>query len=230
MRGSIRETNDDIRLSGERSTYPVEFEPDSSVDRCRCCRVRFGLFRRKHHCRKCGLVVCASCSKTRFKLSGRDRKPVRICVNCTVEFKQPNIPFCEEETMDTASSLTSIADGRARVSCTYFEEGNDHKLFLNGYVKVTESSKLYLRFWIEEFRILLEIFPVEAREDGRIELTGRISNQKQTHYLSASTNVMIQKLESLCIVEDFTLHYTEGDVSPFSISGCLCWKSSLRPL
>lgn len=37
--------------------------PDQSANRCMICKEEFGtLFRRKHHCRACGKVVCHSCS------------------------------------------------------------------------------------------------------------------------------------------------------------------------
>lgn len=44
----------------QRSTVP--WEPDEATSECRRCSRRFTFFQRKHHCRRCGLVVCAHCS------------------------------------------------------------------------------------------------------------------------------------------------------------------------
>ncbi|GAA5821257.1 hypothetical protein JCM3770_007386 [Rhodotorula araucariae] len=40
----------------------ARWEPDEATNTCRRCEKRFSLFNRKHHCRRCGLVICAACS------------------------------------------------------------------------------------------------------------------------------------------------------------------------
>ncbi|XP_065574919.1 uncharacterized protein LOC136036542 [Artemia franciscana] len=46
-----------------------EWIPDSKVRDCMCCgMITFSLFNRRHHCRRCGRVVCSSCSKHRIEV------------------------------------------------------------------------------------------------------------------------------------------------------------------
>jgi hypothetical protein len=40
----------------------ARWQPDSEVTECPICHIQFGFLVRKHHCRKCGRVVCATCS------------------------------------------------------------------------------------------------------------------------------------------------------------------------
>ncbi|PWN50870.1 hypothetical protein IE53DRAFT_368539 [Violaceomyces palustris] len=60
--------------------------PDSRADKCVCCSESFGMWRRKHHCRLCGRVVCWSCSTRSFLIpsyeEGEEDKPARACDSC----------------------------------------------------------------------------------------------------------------------------------------------------
>lgn len=44
------------------------WQPDSEVSQCPICSTPFGLWYRRHHCRKCGRVVCANCSPHRITI------------------------------------------------------------------------------------------------------------------------------------------------------------------
>ncbi|KUJ22747.1 FYVE-domain-containing protein [Mollisia scopiformis] len=51
----------------ERVVLP-RWQPDAEVTTCPICRSVFAFFNRKHHCRKCGKVVCAACSPHRITI------------------------------------------------------------------------------------------------------------------------------------------------------------------
>ncbi|PSR99394.1 FYVE zinc finger-domain-containing protein [Coniella lustricola] len=44
------------------------WQPDAEVTFCPICRTQFSFLVRKHHCRKCGRVVCSSCSPHRITI------------------------------------------------------------------------------------------------------------------------------------------------------------------
>ncbi|KAJ0160187.1 Fyve, RhoGef and Ph domain-containing protein [Colletotrichum tanaceti] len=59
--------------SSEERSSPPEFiyprwQPDAEVTLCPICHVQFSIFVRKHHCRKCGRVVCNACSPHRITI------------------------------------------------------------------------------------------------------------------------------------------------------------------
>ncbi|XP_076136530.1 pleckstrin homology domain-containing family F member 2 isoform X1 [Alosa pseudoharengus] len=66
--------------SGEHAAVWV---PDSEATVCmRCLKVKFTPVSRRHHCRKCGFVVCGPCSEKKFLLPSQSSKPVRVCGFC----------------------------------------------------------------------------------------------------------------------------------------------------
>ncbi|KAF6844763.1 FYVE zinc finger protein [Colletotrichum musicola] len=62
-----------VQRSPEERRAPPEFvlprwQPDAEVTYCPICHTQFSIFVRKHHCRKCGRVVCNSCSPHRITI------------------------------------------------------------------------------------------------------------------------------------------------------------------
>ena len=56
--------------------------PDDDVSSCSLCNLAFSFYRRKHHCRNCGNLVCYSCSPSRLPTPNSKGKPVRVCTAC----------------------------------------------------------------------------------------------------------------------------------------------------
>ncbi|XP_035723790.1 protein DDB_G0276689-like [Vespa mandarinia] len=61
-----------------------EWIPNDKARECSCCKtVIFSMFNRRHHCRRCGRVVCAICSQSRMQVPGYPSSvPVRVCEDC----------------------------------------------------------------------------------------------------------------------------------------------------
>ncbi|XP_063981804.1 uncharacterized protein LOC135164934 isoform X2 [Diachasmimorpha longicaudata] len=67
-----------------------EWIPNDKARECSCCRnVIFSMFNRRHHCRRCGRVVCGSCSHQRMMVAGyANSVRVRICNDCKKQTAQ----------------------------------------------------------------------------------------------------------------------------------------------
>lgn len=71
-RGSLSSSNEAPRNTTlddifQEVTLP-RWQPDAEVSSCPICGTIFSFWHRKHHCRKCGRVVCAACSPHRITI------------------------------------------------------------------------------------------------------------------------------------------------------------------
>ncbi|KAK5689656.1 hypothetical protein LTR17_026195 [Elasticomyces elasticus] len=65
---SIRDPRQRRRSSRESEILLPKWQPDASAIACPVCGIDFGFWNRRHHCRKCGRVVCATCSPHRITI------------------------------------------------------------------------------------------------------------------------------------------------------------------
>ncbi|XP_063589556.1 uncharacterized protein LOC134766562 [Penaeus indicus] len=110
-----------------------EWIPDAEVRECPICRVAvFSMFCRRHHCRRCGRVVCGSCSKARIVVQGYGDLQVRVCIECYQQTKNLNLEDyiqvrpLGDGTYDTVSQSSEglvSARGGGGSSCTSDTEG-----------------------------------------------------------------------------------------------------------
>eukprot|EP00475_Leptophrys_vorax_P030095 TRINITY_DN4480_c1_g1_i3.p1 TRINITY_DN4480_c1_g1~~TRINITY_DN4480_c1_g1_i3.p1 ORF type:complete len:435 (-),score=120.38 TRINITY_DN4480_c1_g1_i3:223-1527(-) len=59
--------------------------PDKNSKNCEVDQKPFSLVNRRHHCRRCGRLVCSSCSKARMRVGANEK--VRVCDICVTELK-----------------------------------------------------------------------------------------------------------------------------------------------
>ncbi|XP_029349226.1 zinc finger FYVE domain-containing protein 26 isoform X2 [Echeneis naucrates] len=60
-----------------------DWVPDTRQHVCMVCqRERFTMFNRRHHCRRCGRLVCHACSERKMPLEGCPGDEVRVCDQC----------------------------------------------------------------------------------------------------------------------------------------------------
>jgi hypothetical protein len=57
--------------------------PDAVSNECMKCKISFGVFNRKHHCRNCGLIMCHKCLSCKIIMKDISRKrPSKVCADC----------------------------------------------------------------------------------------------------------------------------------------------------
>ena len=61
--------------------YGVEWQSDAASPDCSLCAQSFNVFRRRHHCRACGKLVCDACSRARRLVRGPPNLK-RVCDGC----------------------------------------------------------------------------------------------------------------------------------------------------
>ncbi|KAG7389095.1 hypothetical protein PHYBOEH_007626 [Phytophthora boehmeriae] len=71
------------RLGSHKFLGDLELVPKKERTRCNLCSTKFGIMTRKARCRKCGEVVCPSCSTDwEVSISGSGLRKVRVCAKC----------------------------------------------------------------------------------------------------------------------------------------------------
>lgn len=69
--------------SRPRPDFAVTWIPDQASAVCMRCSNSFSVAHRRHHCRKCGFVVCGACSKKRAVIEHiHPTKSLRVCNMC----------------------------------------------------------------------------------------------------------------------------------------------------
>jgi hypothetical protein len=115
------------KSSGRSPALVPRWVPDAESETCPGCAKGFGMFRWRHHCRRCGVLVCDGCSQDGWLEEWLDDRPphaaqtargcrdyhgngggrtLRVCAACRAQVLAPKTClFCEE---------AMPADGKAR--------------------------------------------------------------------------------------------------------------------
>jgi hypothetical protein len=79
LEGQLSSFSDDQKTLG---LIAPDWIPDSQTDECMLCSTKFTFTKRRHHCRTCGLIFCASCCNHRLQLPYNLKEFSRLCENC----------------------------------------------------------------------------------------------------------------------------------------------------
>jgi len=89
-------------INGNHPQAPI-WVPDTKD--CMICNKRFSQIRRRHHCRRCGWVVCNTCSNHLRYVTGQGK--VKVCNNCVpLTSESPNDSDVETPTPQMGSKRT----------------------------------------------------------------------------------------------------------------------------
>lgn len=86
------------------------WKQDKEASDCVICHRGWTTLRRRHHCRKCGLLVCGTCSQSKIVLSLSKGKE-RVCDNCKTEAQSldDKVSFCPGTEEGPPSSNVDVA-------------------------------------------------------------------------------------------------------------------------
>ncbi|KAM9346391.1 pleckstrin homology domain-containing family F member 2-like [Symphorus nematophorus] len=113
----IKDCRTSLLQGGSRqpgSTFAVSWIPDKAAFKCMRCFNKFTLTKRRHHCRKCGFLVCNSCSKQRVVIDHiHPTKKLRVCNSCHTRNKEDDE---SRQRVDSAGKSSSEEDDVAASS------------------------------------------------------------------------------------------------------------------
>ena len=92
--------------------------PDDAATHCMiCAKAKFTPMNRKHHCRRCGKIVCALCSSKKLLLASQCSEPVRVCDPCFAEASSKRISDTRQDSSgDDEDSDTDNSAGGANAN------------------------------------------------------------------------------------------------------------------
>ncbi|TRY70611.1 hypothetical protein TCAL_02326 [Tigriopus californicus] len=119
--------------------------PDDRVTMCQKCFVDFNFFvQRRHHCRSCGSVVCASCSDYRAPLKYANYQAERVCSFCHEYLmrkmkEDKDLKKYESKFSGSRKSFSSSKDPPMRL----LMKGSDKRLNTTGFLhkKASKTGK-----------------------------------------------------------------------------------------
>lgn len=121
---------EDLRLSNQIYIHRSTWVKDSERSSCHLCMRNFYALRRKHHCRKCGEVICSDCSLVEnVDLPVIGYSKLRLCKVCCIKAKSTPLKKAEKsnvfDNLVRARSLSNVNSSSAFARGSYVDHGNN---------------------------------------------------------------------------------------------------------
>eukprot|EP00743_Colponemidia_sp_Colp-15_P009215 GILK01010061.1.p1 GENE.GILK01010061.1~~GILK01010061.1.p1 ORF type:complete len:354 (-),score=22.00 GILK01010061.1:100-1062(-) len=98
LRQELKEVRDQLA----QVKFP-DWVPDHKHADCMLCSKSFSVFVRRHHCRKCGRLVCSQCSSKRLTFPTLGLKNIRACSKCFDSVVRVNSSVCVPSELPSGS-------------------------------------------------------------------------------------------------------------------------------
>ncbi len=87
---------------------PGKWQADATAKSCQNCKSAFSFWKRRHHCRSCGLIFCDECTAARRVIPGKSPNKQRVCVSCDQFLSS------DKKKKTTVSASTAVASNTGR--------------------------------------------------------------------------------------------------------------------
>ncbi|XP_064632651.1 FYVE, RhoGEF and PH domain-containing protein 4-like isoform X4 [Lineus longissimus] len=132
---------------------------DNSASMCMVCSLEFKAFRRRHHCRACGILVCNRCSDFRTKLEF-DEKMHRVCKRCHDIIVAKGVSYSGGEGVEITSGGTP-----QKVKPGILQIKGDDPSVMSGSLKVSmDGGKTWNKRWFAVHTDFV-LYSFKARRD-----------------------------------------------------------------
>nr|XP_047122541.1 uncharacterized protein LOC101234523 isoform X2 [Hydra vulgaris] len=128
--------------------------PDSRVTMCQSCTQVFNIYKRRHHCRACGKVVCSDCSSFEAPLKFMDYEALRVCEECFVKlltrFNEIHFENKNEEIHAKFKKKTKKqkVDRKKLLPSTLTEiDAHEEGIQISGFLKLVRRGQKDKRCW-----------------------------------------------------------------------------------
>ncbi|CEF71179.1 Rabenosyn-5 [Strongyloides ratti] len=179
---------DDVNRKKELEKQVVPWAPDKDSNCCSYCQQTFNITRRRHHCRLCGKIICANCSKFLSYITAKKLINPAFAAQILESFKNVD-ELNKNSQLEKANTLSSIRKMISSASTDSFSKmkAKSEKLIsqlINRDESQNSISSLIIQEENEQFRIC-------ARCKELLEKRDMLMDQ------IASTPIIIQLYESL---------------------------------
>lgn len=138
---------------------------DNETSMCMRCAVAFSTFRRRHHCRACGLVVCGACSRFRAKLDFSRNLEDRVCCYCyEVLVKNPSSGSGTASSKVTINEASSQGTAKVKSAKMKLQVKAAAPSVFSGYMSISCDRKNWSRRWFAAHSNFI-LFSFKAHQD-----------------------------------------------------------------